>query len=156
MGTVFENPKQLLSAVGQRLGESEWLEITQQRVNGFADATGDHQWIHVDPERAKDGPFGATIAHGYLTLSLVNHFLPQIVEVRGISMGVNYGADRLRFPAPVPVGSRIRGVGELVEAEEVKGGAIQAKVRVTVEIEGGERPACVVDTISRYVPEGGA
>ena len=153
MATVFESPEGLLDAVGKPLGSSDWLSIEQARIDQFADATGDHQWIHVDPERAKAGPFGATIAHGYLTLSLVNAFLPQIVEVRGISMGVNYGADRLRFPAPVPVGSRVRGVGELVEAERTKDGGVQAKVRVTVEIEGGERPACVVDTISRYYPE---
>jgi acyl dehydratase len=104
MATVFESPTDLESAVGKHLGYSDWLEITQDRIDLFADATGDHQWIHVDPERAKQGPFGATIAHGYLTQSLVNHFLPQIVEVRGIAMGINYGADRLRFPAPVPVG----------------------------------------------------
>ncbi len=152
MPTVFQTPRELLDAVGKPLGSSDWLEITQQRVDQFAEATGDHQWIHVDPERAKDGPFGGTIAHGYLTLSLVNLFLPQIVEVHGISMGVNYGSDKLRFPAPVPVGSRIRGNAELVSAEEVKGNAIQAVIRVTVEVEGGERPACVVDTISRYVP----
>jgi acyl dehydratase len=153
MPTVFATPKELLGAVGRRLGASEWLTIDQTRVNQFADATGDHQWIHVDPERARSGPFGATIAHGYLTLSLVNLFLPQLLEVRGTSMGVNYGCDRVRFPAPVRVGSRVRGVGELVAAEEVKGGAVQATVRVSVEIEGGERPACVVDTISRFVPE---
>ena len=152
MPTVFQTPKDLLGALGQHLGYSDWLEITQDRIDKFADATGDHQWIHVDPERAKDGPFGTTIAHGYLTQSLVNLFLPQIVEVHGISMGVNYGADKLRFPAPVPVGSRIRGGAELVKAEEVKGGAVQSTVRVTVEIEGNDRPACVIDTISRYVP----
>ena len=100
MATIFEKPQDLLKAVGQSLGESEWLTISQERINQFAEATGDHQWIHVDPERAQEGPFGACVAHGYLTQSLVNFFLPQIVEVRGISMGVNYGADRLRFPAP--------------------------------------------------------
>jgi acyl dehydratase len=152
MPTVFDTPQGLLAAVGKPLGASDWLEIRQERIDGFAYATGDHQWIHVDPERAKSGPFGKTIAHGYLTLSLVNHFLPQIVEVRGVSMGVNYGCDKVRFPAPVPVGSRIRGVGQLVAAEEVKGGAVQATVRITVEVEGSERPACVVDTISRFVP----
>ena len=152
MPTVFATPRELLAAVGKPLGASDWLEIRQDRIDGFADATGDHQWIHVDPERAKRGPFGMTIAHGYLTLSLVNCFLPQIVEVRGVSMGVNYGCDKVRFPAPVPVGSRVRGVGQLVAAEEVKGGAVQATVRVTVEVEGAERPACVVDTISRFVP----
>lgn len=152
MATVFESPKDLLKAEGKHLGHSEWLKIEQDRINLFADATGDHQWIHVDPERAKDGPFGACIAHGYLTLSLVNMFLPQIVEVRGIRMGVNYGCDRVRFPAPVKVGSRIRGSGELIKAEEVKGGGVQATIRVTVEIEGSDRPACVVDTISRFYP----
>jgi len=150
--TVFASPEELKGAVGKPLGVSEWLEIDQKRIDLFAEATGDHQWIHVDPERAKQGPFGATIAHGYLTLSLVNSFLPQIVEVRGIAMGINYGADRLRFPAPVPIGSRIRGSAEVVSAEDTKDGAVQAKVRVTVEIEGSDRPACVVDTISRYYP----
>jgi acyl dehydratase len=156
MKRVFDTPDELLSRAGAPLGESPWLEITQERIDRFAEATGDHQWIHVDPERARSGPFGRTIAHGYLTLSLVNHFLPQIVEVRGIAMGVNVGADRLRFPAPVPVGSRIRGVGELIAAERTKDGGVQAKIRVTVEMEGSERPACVVETLSRYYPEGGA
>lgn len=151
MTTVFKSPLDMEAAVGQRLGESEWLLIDQARINLFADATGDHQWIHVDPERAKTGPFGSTIAHGYLTMSLVNMFLPQIVDVQGISMGVNYGADKMRFPSPVKVNSRVRGVGDLIAVENVKGG-IQATVRVTVEIEGSDRPACVVDTISRYYP----
>lgn len=151
MARVFKNPFELEAAVGERLGESRWLTIDQQRINLFADATGDHQWIHVDPEKAKDGPFGTTIAHGYLTLSLVNMFLPEIIDVQGISMGVNYGADKLRFPSPVKVGSRVRGVGELIAVENVKGG-VQSTVRVTVEIEGSDRPACVVDTISRYFP----
>jgi acyl dehydratase len=153
MTTVFNSPAELASAVGKHLGVSEWLEIDQARIDKFAEATGDHQWIHTDPERAKQGPFGSTIAHGYLTQSLVNYFLPQIIDVRGISMGVNYGADRLRFPAPVPVGSRLRGSAEHTKVEEVKGGAVQSTVRVTVEIEGSDRPACVIDTISRYVPE---
>jgi acyl dehydratase len=152
MATVFETPADLKRAVGQHLGYSEWLTITQERINQFADATGDHQWIHVDPVRAKDGPFGACIAHGYLTLSLVNLFLPQIVEVRGIRMGVNYGVDKVRFPAPVRVGARIRGGGELINVEEVKGG-VQATIRVTVDVEGSDRPGCVVDTISRFFPE---
>jgi acyl dehydratase len=155
MPTVFASPAELAGAAGKELGASEWLEITQERIDRFADATGDRQWIHVDPARAKDGPFGRTIAHGYLTLSLVNLFLPQIVEVRGIAMGVNVGADRLRFPAPVPVGSRVRGRGELLSAEPTKDGAVQARIRVTVEIEGQERPACVVETLSRYYPEAG-
>ena len=153
MATVFDTPADLKRAVGRQLGQSGWLEVTQERINGFADATDDHQWIHVDPERARRGPFGACIAHGYLTLSLVNRFLPQILDVRGISMGVNYGADRIRFPAPVPVGSRIRGSAELVDVEDTTDGAVQARIRVTVEIEGRDRPACVVDTLSRYYPE---
>ena len=147
MTKVFESPFELEKAVGQQLGHSDWLEITQERIDLFAEATGDHQWIHVDPERAKAGPFGATIAHGYLTQSLVNYFLPQIVDVRGISMGVNYGTDKVRFPAPVPVGSKVRGGAELLAVENVKGGAVQATIRVTVEIEGSERPGAVVDTI---------
>ncbi len=155
MATVFESPAELKAAVGKHLGYSDWLEISQDRIDRFAEATGDHQWIHVDPERARSGPFGTTIAHGYLTQSLVNHFLPQIVEVRGISMGINYGADRLRFPAPVPVNSRVRGGAELLEVEEIKG-TVQTKVRVTVEIQGSERPACVIDTISRYYPKDSA
>ena len=153
MTTVFEHPSALAASIGKSLGHSDWLEITQQRIDQFADATGDHQWIHVDPERAKAGPFGACIAHGYLTQSLVNHFLPQILEVRGIAMGVNYGSDRVRFPAPVRVGSRIRGSGELIAVETTRDGGVQAVVRVTVEIEGSDRPGCVIDTISRYIPE---
>ena len=152
MSTVFETPEELKSAVGRHLGYSDWLEISQERIDQFAEATGDHQWIHVDPERAAKGPFGTTIAHGYLTLSLASYFLPQIVEVRGISMGVNYGTDKVRFPAPVPVGSKLRAGAELVKAEEVKGG-IQATVRVSIEVEGADRPSCVVDTISRYFPK---
>ncbi len=151
MTRVFKHPSELLQAQGEQLGKSDWLEIDQNRINLFADATGDHQWIHVDPERAKDGPFGKCIAHGYLTLSLVNLFLPQIIDVQGISMGVNVGCEKIRFPSPVPVGSRVRGSGELVSVEEVKGG-IQSVVRVTVEIEGQDKPACVADTISRYFP----
>ena len=152
MPVIFATPKELLGAVGQKLGASDWLAIDQARIDQFASATGDHQWIHVDPERARSGPFGGTIAHGYLTLSLVNAFLPQLIEVRGIAMGVNYGCEKVRFPAPVRTGSRVRGVGEIVAVEDVKGGAVQVTVRVSVEIEGSERPACVVDTISRFVP----
>ena len=149
---VFAAPRDLIGQEGQQFGPTDWLTIEQDRIDGFADVTGDHQWIHVDTERAKDGPFGKTIAHGYLTLSLANYFLPQLVEVRGFAHAVNVGADRLRFLAPVPVGSRIRGVGELVTVEEVKG-AVQSIVRITIEIEGSDKPACVVDTISRYFPE---
>jgi acyl dehydratase len=151
MTVVFKTPLDLQAKVGEKLDTTPWMEIDQDRIDLFADATGDHQWIHVDPVKAKDGPFGACIAHGYLTLSLVNFFLPQIIDVQGIKMGVNVGLDKVRFPSPVAVGSKIRGVGELVSVEEIKGG-IQSVVRVTVEIEGLDRPACVADTISRYFP----
>ena len=134
------------------MGPTDWLLIDQKRVNGFADVTGDHQWIHVDVARAREGPFGGTIAHGYLTMSLVNFFLPDLIEVRGFAHAVNVGVDRLRFLAPVKVGCRIRAVGEIAGVELVKG-SIQSVVRVTIEIEGSEKPACVVDTISRYFPE---
>lgn len=152
MAKVYANPRDLIGQEGTALGPTEWLTIDQDRVNGFAEVTGDRQWIHVDVERARQGPFGGTIAHGYLTMSLVNFFLPDLIEVRGFTHAVNVGADRLRFLAPVKVGSRIRGVGEIVGVEEIKG-AIQSVVRVTVEIEGSDKPACVVDTISRYFPE---
>lgn len=153
MAVIFETPRDLLGKEGTALDASDWLTIDQARINAFADVTGDHQWIHVDPVRAKDGPFGATVAHGYLTLSLVNLFLPQMIEVRRFSAGVNVGMDKTRFLAPVLVGSRIRGTGEILKVEEVKGGAIQSTVRVTIEIEGSGKPACVIDTISRYYPE---
>lgn len=152
MTKVFDRPQDLTGAEGTQLGPTEWLAIDQARVVGFAEVTEDRQWIHVDVERAKAGPFGGTIAHGYLTMSLVNHFLPQLIEVRGFTHAVNVGADRLRFLNPVRVGARIRGRGEIVAVEEVKG-AVQSVVRVTVEIEGEDKPACVVDTISRYYPE---
>jgi acyl dehydratase len=152
MTKVYATPHDLIGQEGTLLGPTAWLLIDQERVNGFATVTGDHQWIHVDPVRAATGPFGGTIAHGYLTMSLVNHFLPGLIEVRGFTHAVNVGADRLRFLAPVKVGARIRGVGEIVKVEEIKG-AVQSVVRVSIEIEGSEKPACVVDTISRYFPE---
>lgn len=151
MTKVYAKPTDLIGQEGTQLGPTDWLLIDQERVNGFAEVTGDHQWIHVDVERAKDGPFGGTIVHGYLTMSLVNFFLPQLIDVQGFAHAVNVGADRLRFLAPVKVGARIRGVGEIVTVEDIKG-AIQSVVRVTVEIEGSDKPACVVDTISRYFP----
>jgi acyl dehydratase len=154
MAAVFETPEDLLGRVGEAFGPTEWIEIDQRRIDLFAEATGDHQWVHVDPERAKHGPFGGTIAHGYLTLSLVNLFLPQLVEVRRMSMGVNYGCGKVRFPAPVRVGSRVRGVATLVAAEPVEGG-VQAVIPVTVEVEGQSRPACVAETISRFYGEKG-
>lgn len=150
MPVTFDTPRDLLGKEGTDLGASDWLSIDQDRIDAFARVTGDDQWIHVDPIRAKDGPFGTTIAHGYLTLSLVNLFLPQILTIRSFSSGVNVGLDRLRFVAPVPVGARIRGRGEIVKVEEVKGGTVQSTVRVTVEIDGHDKPACVADTVSRY------
>ena len=146
--TVLAGVEEVSAAVGQHLGYSDWLEITQDRVNLFADANGDHQWIHVDPERA-DGPFGGAIAHGYLTVSLSN-FLPQIVDVQGISAGINYGVDKIRFPSPVPVGARVRGGADWSPVTDVKGG-IQTTMVITIEIEGQERPACIIDSISRYL-----
>jgi acyl dehydratase len=128
------------------------MTIEQDRIDLFADATGDHQWIHVDPERATAGPFGAPIAHGYLTLSLVNSFLPELMRVDNSSMGVNYGVEKVRFPAPVRVGSRLRARAEVVAADPVAGDGVQATVRVTVEVEGSDRPACVADTVSRFYP----
>jgi acyl dehydratase len=150
MTTVFENPAALVSAVGTDLGASDWITITQDQIDKFADATLDHQWIHTDVERAKQGPFGAPIAHGYLTLSLASHFLAELVRVEGISMGINYGTEKVRFPAPVPVGSRLRGRGVLIEAKDVPGG-VQATTRITIECEGSEKPAAIVDTVSRYL-----
>jgi len=152
MTKIYDNPRQLIGQEGTILGPSDWLTIDQERVNGFAEVTGDHQWIHVDVERAKAGPFGGTIAHGYLTMSLVNLFLPTLVEVRGFTHAVNVGANKMRFLAPVLVGSNIRAVGEIIEVEEIKD-AIQQIVRVTIEIEGHDKPACVIDTVSRYYPE---
>ncbi len=149
MSTVFERPADLIGKDGMSLGVTDWLTVNQQRIDQFADATGDHQWIHVDPVKAASGPYGKCIAHGYLTLALVNLFLPQLMRVDNVSMGVNYGVDKVRFPAPVPVDSRIRGRGEILAVEEVKG-AVQVIVRVSVEIEGSDRPACVADTISRF------
>ena len=150
MSAVFRSVEELTAAVGTQLGPTDWLTIEQSRVDAFADATGDHQWIHVDLERARTGPFGGTIAHGYLTLSLCSLFLPQLMRVEMSGMGINYGLDRVRFTAPVLVGSRIRAVGEIASVTPVTGG-VQVVVRVMVEIEGGTRPACVADTISRFM-----
>ena len=149
MATLFDSVAGVLAAVGSDLGTTDWVLIDQQRINTFAEATGDHQWIHVDPERAKDGPFGACVAHGYLTLSLANLFLPQLVSYQRLKMGVNYGCDKVRFPAPVKVNARIRGRGEVVAAEPVKRDGVQVTVRISVEIDGSDKPGCVVDTISR-------
>ncbi|NLE47528.1 MAG: MaoC family dehydratase [Sandaracinaceae bacterium] len=146
---AFETPASLLDAIGADLGASEWIAIEQDRIQAFADATGDHQWIHVDVERAKEGPFGAPIAHGFLTLSLTSLFLPELLTVKKSSMGVNYGMNKVRFPAPVKAGKRIRGVGKLLNAEAVQGG-VQATIGITVEIEGESKPACVVEFLARF------
>ncbi|GGA63394.1 MaoC family dehydratase [Nitratireductor aestuarii] len=150
MKLVFSSPQDVIDNIGKKLGPTEWLEIDQDRIDMFAKATGDFQWIHVDPEKAKDGPFGRTIAHGYLTMSLINMFLPDMFEAQGAKMGVNYGSDRTRFPAPVPVGSRVRGVAELVNGEIIGDGAVQTTVRVSIEVEGSSKPGCVSDVIGRY------
>lgn len=150
MTTVFAHPDELLDSVGADLGVSQWVTIAQDRIDGFADATGDHQWIHVDPEAAAAGPFGATIAHGYLTLALTNQFLPEIVRVEGVSMGINYGTNKVRFPQPVVVGSRVRGRASLTEADEIDGG-VQAVITITVEIDGADKPACIVESVSRFL-----
>ena len=143
--------EELTTLVGEHLGYSDYVEITQEQVNQFADATGDHQWIHVDVERAKaESPFGGPIAHGYLTLALTNLFLPQVVEVRNVSMGLNYGTGKVRFPSPVPVGSRLRAGVELTAVDDIKGG-IQTTMVITVEREGSDKPACVLESLSRYL-----
>jgi acyl dehydratase len=136
-------------AEGRHLGYSDWLEITQERVDQFAEATGDFQWIHVDPERAKDGPFGGTIAHGYLTLSLASFLLPQIVRYEGFTMAVNYGLGKVRFPSPVRVGARIRAGAELAAVTDI-GTGVQVKTLVTIEVEGGDKPACVIESLARW------
>jgi acyl dehydratase len=134
--------------VGDVYGPSAWIEVTQERINGFADATGDHQWIHVDPEKAKDGPFGGTIGHGYLTLSLLPVASYEVVPRQG-GMAINYGLNKVRFPAPVPVGSRVRATFEVIDLDEQDWGG-QATMRATVEREGGDKPVCVAETIFRY------
>ena len=149
MTTTIEGIGGLKEHVGEHLGYSEWHQVTQEQVNLFADATGDHQWIHVDVERAKAGPFGAPIAHGYLTLALAPTLLPEIVEVSDVSMSVNYGLNKLRFPAPVPVGSKVRAGAALTTVEDVAGG-VQVALEVTFEIEGGTKPVCVAEILFRY------
>ena len=139
----------LKERVGDHLGYSGWHEVTQQQVNTFADATGDHQWIHVDVERAKQGPFGGPIAHGYLTLSLGPLLIPQVVRVEGITMTVNYGLNRVRFPAPVPVGSKVRAGVTLTQVEDIAGG-VQVTMDIVYEIDGGDKPVCVAQIVFRY------
>ena len=149
MTTTIEGIDGLKALVGEHLGFSEWHEVTQEQVNLFADATGDHQWIHVDIERAKAGPFGGPIAHGYLTLSLAPTLLEEILDVTGVGMSINYGLNKLRFPSPVPVGSKVRAGATLAGLEDVAGG-VQCTLALTFEIEGATKPVCVAEILFRY------
>jgi acyl dehydratase len=149
MVTTVQGIDKFHELVGQHVGYSNWRRIDQDRINLFADATGDHQWIHVDPERAKDGPFGGTIAHGYLTLSLAPSLLGEVLEVTGYSLGVNYGCNKVRFPAPVPVDSNLRMGVTVAGVEDVKGG-VQVELELTFETEGGSKPNCVATVVYRY------
>lgn len=149
MTTKVDGIEGLKAHVGEHLGYSDWREVTQKQVDLFADATGDYQWIHVDVERAKAGPFGGPIAHGYLTLSLTPVLLQEILEVEGVKMGINYGLNRLRFPAPVPVGSKVRAGATLAGVEDVAG-SVQVTLSVTIEVEGSAKPACVAEVLFRY------
>lgn len=148
----FEKIADLQPLVGERIGTSDWLLIDQQRINQFADATGDHQWIHVDVERAKAGPFGGTIAHGFLTLSLLPAFFATAFEIKETRSGLNYGLDKVRFMAPVLVNSRLRAQFRLMEWTALKGGGAQLKTEMTVECEGAEKPACIAESITRLFP----
>lgn len=143
---------ELKAAVGEHLGYTEWRQVTQEQVNLFADATDDHQWIHVDVEKAAQGPFKGTIAHGYLSLALLPSFMTELMEVGSLAMGINYGLNRVRFPAPVPVGARIRAGAELGDVKGTPSGYLSS-MRLTIEVEGQKRAACVADTLSLYVPE---
>lgn len=148
---IFPSPEALTTAVGAPLGPSDWLVVDQRTIDQFAEATGDHQWIHTDRERAASGPFGSTIAHGYLTLALLPALTPQLLRVDGARMAVNYGNNRVRFPAPLPVDSRVRATGSVVSAEPVRDGW-QLTLAVTVEREGGQKPVCAAETITRFYP----
>lgn len=150
VGPVTLEYDDLPNRVGERLGPTAWTAVTQPQVAGFADLTHDHQWIHVDELRAKEGPFGTTIAHGYLTLSLVPFFLGQLLEVRGISMAVNYGLEKVRFPAPVPVGASLRASAEIVDVEQ-RVGSVQLTTRVSVACDAADRPVCVADVVILFV-----
>jgi len=148
---VFDGVAELEEAVGTHLGHSEWHTVNQDQIDAFAAATGDHQWIHIDPAKAAEGPFGSTVAHGFLTLSLLPMLTWQVYKVEGVKMGVNYGADKLRFPSPVPVGSRVRAGVELTSVTPNKLG-YQVATRVTIELDGSDKPACVADMLAVVVP----
>lgn len=144
----------LKEMVGKTIGPGEWREVTQEMINAFAELSGDDQWIHVDVERAKtESPFGTTVAHGNLTLSLIDGFRLDLIESTGFKLGVNYGWNKVRFPAPVPAGSRCRATGEVLSVEEVGGGWYQVATKFTVEVEGNEKPACVAESVGRALPE---
>lgn len=145
---TFDSIAALQPLVGQEIGVSEWITVTQERIQRFAEATNDHQWIHLDEDRAKSGPFGTTIAHGFFTLSLLPEMSASAFEVRGTRMGVNYGLNKVRFPAPVPSGSRLRGHFKLIAYEPLDGGA-QLTVQVTMEREGSEKPVCIAESLAR-------
>jgi acyl dehydratase len=147
---VFNEVDELVAAAGSQLGPTDWLSVEQDRVNQFADATGDHQWIHVDPERAADGPFGGTIAHGLLTLSLLPHFMHDLYRVDNVAMAINYGFNKVRFITPVPVGAKLRAHSEITEVQTLDS-AVQATLRTTIEVEGAQKPAAVIESIVRYV-----
>jgi acyl dehydratase len=149
MTTNVGSIEELQQMVGQHLGYSDYVTVTQEQVNLFAEATGDHQWIHTDPERAKSGPFGGPIAHGYLTLSLIPVLLGEVIRVGGVSMGVNYGANKVRFPSPVPVGSQVRAGASIASIEDVAGG-VQVAMDVTVEVKDAPKPSCVAQVVFRY------
>ena len=155
MATVqVEGIEGLKGLLGEQIGPSEWREVTQEHINAFADLSGDHQWIHTDVERAKnESPFGTTVAHGNLTLSMIDGMRLELLSSRGFKLGVNYGWNRVRFPAPVPAGSRIRATAEVTEVEDVGGGWWQVVTRFTVEVEGSDKPACVADSVGRALPE---
>ena len=146
---IFNTLQELAALVGQELATSDWIEITQERINQFAQATGDHQWIHVDAQRAKEGPFGTTIAHGYLTLSLMPSFFDSAMQVKETRMGINYGVNKVRFTAPVPVGSKLRARISLQSADPIEPKGFQMVYAVTVEREGSDKPVCVAETIAR-------
>lgn len=142
--------EEIKALAGKDLGHGDWLEITQSRIDLFADATDDHQWIHIDPERAAAGPFGATIAHGYLTLSLLIPLFNDLLEISGVRMSVNYGLEKVRFPSPVPVGGKIRLAGKVAEIEEIPGDGVQMVLDFTVELDGSAKPACVARAVYRH------
>ncbi|BBY85438.1 MaoC family dehydratase [Mycolicibacterium tokaiense] len=148
---TFDSVDALVAAKGEELGSSEWVTISQDEVNLFADATGDHQWIHVDQEKAAAGPFGTTIAHGFMTLALLPRLMHQIFTVGGVKMGINYGLNKVRFPSPVPVGSKVRATSTLTDTQDIGAGTVQITVTTVIEISGGAKPACVAESILRYI-----